>query len=315
MHVTPRKYGRTQIDAAIATIYRDAHAGRWGTFAIAGVSGVQADYDGVTVSGAARGSGAGRPGDAATATMDRLAAAATRATGVAVRVTAGDAPTMTTATRANDVSPFNAGGLIFSPSTSTMCSSGFSIRVSGVTHTTTARHCWQHDYRAHNGIADYGDGVVNSGNGAGREMSAPGSVLMFDGAWNNSAGLVKIVISFGDASLGDSVCVSGGNSGAHCNIKVDATQYSVNDGFGFVSMIRATQATGGAIAVAGGDSGGPVLVSASSSAIRAVGMIQAGSVTAACGSVRVATTCYKTIYFTSMRTVVSTIAGASLVVS
>lgn len=60
--------------------------------------------------------------------------------GVSVRVVPGVAATPLIG-RDTDLPPFDAGGLMFSPSLIAYCTSGFAIEYAGNPHTTTARHC------------------------------------------------------------------------------------------------------------------------------------------------------------------------------
>ncbi|RAZ34364.1 hypothetical protein DO944_00455 [Microbacterium sp. SMR1] len=92
----------------------------------------------------------------------------------------------------------------------------------------------------------------------------------------------------------------------------------IDDGYGMVSTISATQRTAGQIAIAGEDSGGSVFMNympPNDYNVSAIGMIQAGrdSVGTACGSVAYpGIECYRTVLFTSMRTALNNLPGASL---
>jgi hypothetical protein len=146
-------------------------------------------------------------------------------------------------------------------------------------------------------------------------MSQTGFYWMFNHGWNSTT--FSTVIGFQDLGVGDLVCTEGGNSGEHCDVKVTNLGVSINlnDGYGWFSSIVASQQTAGAIAVMGGDSGGPVMSLNNTSAgqVRAAGMIQAqGSAAASCPQARDQFPCSKTVYFTSMRTIVGSIPGATL---
>jgi hypothetical protein len=307
--IKQRRYGLKEIDAAIAATWRSAEQGAWQGFKISHIVGVDADYDGIVVWGEYSSS-------LRAATTEALGQAAAATAGIPVRVEPGTAAVPDVATRSNDYAAFNAGGYMISPTSGHTCSTGFSIWISSVRHTTTARHCTENNYRARDGSATYGTGVLNSGDGGARVLSQSGSSLMFDGAWNNSAGYTKTVDSFGDVGLNDYVCTSGGNSGVHCGIKVDATRVSFNDGFGSFSTIHGTQQNSGQIASIQGDSGGPVLTLAGAGRVHAAGMDQGHDLGVSnCGSVHDlgSNTCGRGVFFTSMRTIVNSISGASLV--
>ena len=309
--VQQRKYSLEQIDAAIDATWQQAAQGKWAGFKISDIAGIAADYDGITVNGA-------YTSTPAVQRAPQVRSLATETMGVPVQVVPG-VSVVPAIGRDTDFAPFNAGGYMLSPSTGTTCSSGFAISRSGSTHTTTARHCNKNDYQDRAASNKYGTGVVNSSDGGGRELSATGAALAFDGAYN-SQNFWKTVIGYEDLAVNDLVCTGGGNSGEHCNVKVTNLRVSFNDGFGSFSTIEGVQQTSGKIAAIQGDSGGPVisLAGTSSGQVRAAGMIQAvvspymtGS---ACGPVYDdgSNLCSRTVLFSSMRTVVNTISGASL---
>jgi hypothetical protein len=306
--VQRRKYSLQQIDAATSAIWRQAAQGKWAGFKISTIAGVAASDNGVTVTGTY--TGAQR--------APQVRSLATLTMGVPVHVVPGVAAVTATG-RDNDFAPFNAGGYMLSPSTGTTCSSGFAIFRSGATHTTTARHCNKNDYRDRAASNRYGTGVANSSDGGGRELSATGAALAFDGPYNSN-NFWKTVIGYEDLAVGNFVCTGGGNSGEHCNIKVTNLRVSFNDGFGSFSTIEGVQQTSGKIAAIQGDSGGPVisLTNTSSGQVRAAGMIQ-GIVSpfmtgSACGPVYDdgGNECSKTVLFSSMRTIINNLSGASL---
>jgi hypothetical protein len=309
--VQQRKYSLQQIDAATNAIWLQAAQGKWAGFKISAIAGVAASEDGITVTGTYTAAPAAQR-------APQVRSLATVTMGVPVHVVPGISAAPATG-RDNDFAPFNAGGYMLSPSSGTTCSSGFAISRSGATHTTTARHCWRHDYQDRAASNRYGDGVVNSSDGGGREMSATGAALAFDGPYNSN-NFWKTVIGYEDLAVNDFVCTGGGNSGEHCNIKVTNLSVSWNDGFGSFSNIEGVQQTSGKIAIIQGDSGGPVisLTNTSSGQVRAAGMMQAwigremtGS---ACGPVYDAgnNVCTSAVLFSSMRTIVNNIPGASL---
>lgn len=309
--VQHRKYTLRQLDAAINATWRQAAQGKWTGFKISDIAAVAAGHDGIVVNGTYTSVPAAQR-------APQVRSLATVTMGVAVRVVPGISVVSANG-RDNDFAPFDAGGYMISPSTSTTCSSGFAISISGRTHTTTARHCNKNDYRDRSASNTYGTGVENSGDGGGRVLSATGAALALDGPFNSN-NFSKVVIGFEDLAVNNFVCTGGGNSGEHCNIKVTNLRVSFNDGFGTFSTIEGVQQSSGAIAVIQGDSGGPVISLAGtvSGQVRAAGMIQ-GEISpfmtgSACGPVFDAGSnkCSKTVLFSSMRTVVNTISGASL---
>jgi hypothetical protein len=309
--VQPRSYSLQQLSAAAAAIWQQAAAGDWAGFQISAIAAVGSADDGITVEGTYTSA-------AATVRAPQVRSLATTVQGVPVHVVPGVSAS-TSYGRDTDFAPFNAGGYMVSPSTGHTCSSGFAIALNGVTHTTTARHCTLNDYQDRSASNTYGTGVLNSGDGGGRVLSAGGFQLAFDGAFN-SDNFFKTVIGFEDLAVNDFVCTGGGNSGEHCNVKVTNLVVFFNDGFGTFSTIEGVQQTSGGIAVIQGDSGGPVISLAGTvdGQVRAAGMIQGligGTTGAACGPVFDAggNLCSGTVLFSSMRTVVNSISGAALV--
>ncbi|GAA0706574.1 hypothetical protein Drose_15835 [Dactylosporangium roseum] len=310
--IKQRKFSRTQLLTAAQSAARSAGKGALTGFDVTSVATLDPDFDGVIV----RGNYLGASSKTRAARDATLAKGASAQIGVDVSVApSAGRITPAVATRSNDTAPFNAGGYMRSPSSGTVCTTGFGIWLNGVSRTTTARHCWRHDYRARDGSASYGDGLVNSGDGAARVMTTGGFYWMFDGAWNNSAGYKKTVIGYSDVSTGDLVCASGGNSGVRCAIEVRTMCVLFNDGMGFgnICTIQGHQQSNG-IAAIQGDSGGPVFTLGGTNQVRATGMIQAvqGGWTN-CAGVHDGggNICSDWMLFSSMRTINNSL-GASL---
>jgi hypothetical protein len=244
----------------------EATAGQASGFSISRIVGDPADYDGIEVDGTYSEAPSLAPGVRASAQAAATNAVAnwSRSAGVNVRVVTGmNAPALTVATRSNDFAPFNAGDYMRSNTSPSfaVCSTGFAIVYGGTNHTTTARHCNRSDWVARDNVyMSYGHPLVTTAGSAGLVLSATGSPLMFDGAWNNAAGYKKTVKGFTDIGRGAYVCDSGGNSGVHCGLWVYNMWDSINDGYGWVTAIDAQATNSPAIAVAGGDSGGPVFI-------------------------------------------------------
>lgn len=222
------------------------------------------------------------------------------------------------ATRGNDSPRFHAGAVMMS-SSGGMCTSGFSIIVNGVAKTTTARHCTATPYKSPGSGYSFGYTYTTSHAGLARVMNSAGRGRTWDGAWNDSSGFSKAVSGYRDVSLGDYVCTDGANSGVHCNVKVTAMKVAWDDGLGGgpANNILAVKQSSG-IAAIQGDSGGPVIFPYSTGKVGAVGMIQGirGTLStgSACGSGRFlgSNKCSKEVFFTSSRTMVSSIPGARL---
>lgn len=304
--VSDRPQSMAEIKAISARIWANEAKLKNAGFQLADVVGLQLDSPSITVEGTYTASeGAAAP---------KVKAIVDTASGTAVSVKGGVEARPTAAVRSNDWAPFNAGG--YMKNGTSVCSSGFALRVAGGNWTTTARHCVETPwYDRDNSATSYGSTRYVSSDGAARVLTATGSPYVFDGAWNNTAGYHKTVSGYADVSLGDHVCTSGGNSGVHCNIKITSMYVSFNDGYGNVANIRGDQQTAGQIAVIQGDSGGPVFVpNADGTHVGASGMIQ-GELYGDpynCGSVhdQGVNKCSWVVLFTSIRTIANALGGS-----
>jgi hypothetical protein len=317
VHVQHRTYSLRQLNAATAAVWKQAAEGRWAGFKISSIARISAANTGITVDGTYT---AVPPAQRA----PQVRSLATVVRGVPVRVVPGHAVTLT-AGRDADTAPFNAGGFMYGYYTGWWCSSGFAIWINGTSHTTTARHC--NDGNAAGDYVDandhtapsppptsqwYGKYVENSGDGGAMVMGNGGYFWMFNHGYNSTS--VSVVIGYEDLGINDLVCTEGGNSGEHCNVKVTNLSVILDDHHGKFSTILAQQ-TNGTIANMAGDSGGPVmsLANTSSGQVRAAGMIQATDVSSInCGAAYLPAACGSDVYFSSMRTIVNSIPGATL---
>lgn len=291
-------------------------------FEITGVQGVAADTSDIVVLGVPTDRSRSAQ-DVHAGSRDAAEDVAKSITGPQTRVsTVGGDIALTNGSRSEPTPPYWAGSAMqrHLPPTTDICSTGFSVLYNGSPRATTARHCDALPYTAPNGQGSFGNSLATSLDGALRVLSATGGPRMFDGPWDVgvNTGLEKGLYGLFDVGLNDYVCVSGATSGSHCNLQVTAMYVYIDDGYGMVSTISATQRTAGQIAIAGGDSGGSVFmnyVPPNDYNVSAIGMIQAGrdSVGTACGSVAYpGIECYRTVLFTSMTTALNNLSGASL---
>ena len=305
-------YTRASVDRATRLLLDPKNAARLGGFRVTSVAGPTVENDKLTVAGTVAGKTVTTAADISSRASS-MAPAAKSLTGLDATFTPGRASIPYT-TRSTDTGAKNAGGMIRG-SGGNGCTSGFGIKRSGYTWTTTARHCDDDSWRAWDldtSASQYGsryDADAGTGN---RLLTGDGFYWMFDGAWNNASGYHKTVNGLADVSQGTSVCSSGANSGVHCGLVVDNMRESFNDGYGSYSSIRVHAGSG--IAGAHGDSGGPILIPVSGGTyVKAVGMLQGSNEaqTSSCGSLRIATQCSAYIEFTSERVFLSNV-GATL---
>jgi hypothetical protein len=345
--VQHRKYSLQRLRAASAAIWKQAADGQWAGFRVSAIAAVSAKDTGLTVEGTYTSVPAARrapqvrslatvvdgvpvrvaPGHRVVPATLHVTPPATVARALAGHVVPGHPGTrFVNGSRDSDYAPFSGGGFMIGYYTGVGCSSGFSILINGNSHTMTARHCDDKNAQGDFVDADYASGAHPpptsrwygkylgfSGDGAAMIMGNTGFYSMFNRGYTSTTTLNDI--GFQDLGVGDLVCTEGGNSGEHCNVKVTNLLVDINDGYGTVATIQAHQQTSGAIAVMEGDSGGPVmaLYSVGKGQVRAAGMIQAGSSSpSSCPAAFLPAPCFQYVYFTSMRTVVDSISGASL---
>lgn len=307
-------YDRREMDAAVDRVWSlapqlEAESG----FRVDTIRGVDRDSGSIEVLGAYPADKEGRP--TVGTTQARLTQEVSAATDghVPVRVTAHapESVALATAGRQTDTSPFNAGAY-FIDGNGIPCSSGFGIIYQGSYRSTTARHCDNTSYRPRGGTSYTYNGVTKVDAGTGiKIVSSAGSSKAFIGAYSSNS--YKPVSKLVYVSLNAYVCTSGGNSGEHCGIKITDMSNSVSDGYGSFYNIEGTQTSTSAIAVAGGDSGGPVQVNATATSIGAVGIIQyqRNWRTSNCPAMRDADACGMIVGFSSIHSMFNN-TGASL---
>ncbi|MFI6847415.1 S1 family peptidase [Kitasatospora sp. NBC_00085] len=201
------------------------------------------------------------------------------ATGVETQVSYS--PVATDATRGEDSSPWWGGSGLQTPG-GTICSSGFGVtRSDGTPLLTTAYHCGDGTFHNWYNFAFVGstqmqdrldvDDIegIYTGNAVGNAV--------YEGPWNQSNDNARYVSGWGHNNVGDLICQSAANSGTHCGIKIDKTDYSFlgNNGVWRKVADHAYQTNPNDIAAVNGDSGGPVYSYDSAGKIVARGTITA----------------------------------------
>lgn len=214
--------------------------------------------------------------------------------GVPVDVVEGAPPVPTT--RQNDSPPWQGGGAMrFVGASTSYCTTGFAVlNSSGQGRLLSAAHC---DTTGDREIRDgTGNQEIAPGNAsvdiriAGIDSmiidpsASPGTIgKVFGGAFNQAAGTAKYEYhvggsgGVGSAQEGDEVCLSGANSGEHCNKTITDGTYLLdcpgNPSLNCNAFVYGA-ATG--ITVAQGDSGGPIYVERSDGRVGARGIQSAG---------------------------------------
>ncbi|WP_406097288.1 S1 family peptidase [Kitasatospora purpeofusca] len=219
------------------------------------------------------------------------------------------AASVATATRHSDASPWSAGAELTTPGNG-WCTSGFGGWRGTTAVLLTASHCGT------SGTYRTGAGAV-VGTAADSDTGLDTTVVdvtgspsgkYFDGGWDDGTGFAKRVVGAGRNNVGDLVCASGAMSGVHCSLRITATDVAAEvNGQWRTDLDTATRTDDSTVAVAKGDSGGPVVASVNGGAdMQARGIISAGTGNpVVCGSVAAQTTCWDSLRFVPIGPIVS----------
>ncbi|MFJ4671544.1 chymotrypsin family serine protease [Kitasatospora purpeofusca] len=242
------------------------------------------------------------------ATPGEVSARAAAIAGVPVTAVA-TAVSVATATRHSDTSPWSAGAELTTPGNG-WCTSGFGGWRGTKAVLLTASHCGT------SGTYRTGTGAVvgtatDSDTGLDTtviDVDGSPSGKYFDGGWDNASGYAKRVVGAGRNNVGDLVCASGAMSGIHCSLKITATDVAAEvNGQWRTDLDTATRTDDSTVAVAKGDSGGPVVASINGGAdMQARGIISAGTGNpVVCGSMAAPTTCWDSLRFVPIAPIVA----------
>ncbi|MEV8326627.1 hypothetical protein [Kitasatospora sp. NPDC056731] len=187
-------------------------------------------------------------------------------------------------TRGEDSEPWYGGAGIHQPAGGTICSTGFGVykpSAQGKNFVTTAWHCGAGSYETwyshqYMGYANEGDGnAADDTIGIIPRDSQHSGGYVYGGPWNESSGYALQVSGFGGNNVGDYVCHSAANSGAHCGLRVlqvDRQIQGPNKVWRkFADQVVQTDPND--IAAANGDSGGPVVTELGGGKLQARGTI------------------------------------------
>lgn len=275
------------------------------------VIGDDPKFNGLVVKTAYTDGGISDGRSASSAQLDSVAQQAAAVSGYPVQVVLGDTYHAGT-TRDTDTPQFNAGGLMIHGGS--ICSNAFAIKISGVSYTSTARHCTAVPWTGRDSSTSYGTTKQVDNTTQWRYLTTAGFYWMFDGSYSTSS--YKTVNGYTDVGVGDYVFTSGGNSGTHANLKVNNVSVQWNDGYGVASLIDASPSNN-TVSFVAGDSGGPVFgYHADNVTVGAAGMMQYYSTTptGGCGAMHDGgNPCGSHTGFTSAHATVNTTSGASLV--
>jgi hypothetical protein len=227
--------------------------------------------------------------------------------GLPVEVHLADGPIVPT-TRQNDSAPWQGGGAMADSTGDDYCSTGFAIVLSnGQGRLLSSSHCdisKALGATIRDGVGDRIGDLANRDNSLDSELidpdASPATIgKVFGGAWNELPSSPAYQHFVGGASApveGQDICTSGARSGEHCGRTIRATSVDFDCGHTFPCTGFRASGPPDTVAVARGDSGGPMYVHRSDGTEGARGIITAGEDVTPCGSVAEPTTCFVKVY-------------------
>lgn len=252
-------------------------------------------------------------------TFNQTAAEQTLSAAAGVPVTIVQEPPDEATARKNDNSPWKGGARLTSGATS--CSSGFGIVIGNTQALLTAAHCFAINAAVSNGgnaignVATRFSGTAAPPGGPDSEaiaINAPGQAsgkVYVGGVADATEGTIQVT-QVGTTLVNQFVNTSGSFSGENDQLRVTRTniRVRVGDGAGgvfFVQPVSQAVATvnkmGVLVAVAAGDSGGPVIRRHIGQPVSGMGTIISGGLGAIPCMVYDARTCYRRVTFNSLR--------------
>lgn len=217
--------------------------------------------------------------------MDQTVAASelSRSLGVPVEVRAGQE--WVSQTRRNDSAPWQGGGQLRFAANGNFCTAGFAVLTSGgAGRLLTAGHCNPGAASRVNDGAGEQIAAANTSRFDGNfdsllidPSASPGTVgKVFGGAWNAGTTASRYQLHVGGSaapSVGDTVCISGANSGEHCGRTITDTGVTYDcSGRVCTGFIY----SGSGVTSVGGDSGAPVYAMRSDGRVSARGIHSGG---------------------------------------
>jgi hypothetical protein len=115
---------------------------------------------------------------------------------------------------------------------------------------------------------------------------------VYFGPWNGGFASNKAVAGATASFVGGWVCTTGAATGEHCNVKITATNVSING----VNTVQVKE-QGGLTAAGKGDSGGPVVTVLLGGKVHAKGTISFGNNQVPCPAGSPSSACFKTVYY------------------
>jgi trypsin len=215
-----------------------------------------------------------------------------------------------------DWCPFSGGATFTFPRGGgrSRCTTGWPVEASGVPggsdpqYLLTAGHCGSDGLAVTNSVsAPMGTVEKDTDSRDIMLVKAPAAASIFVGAWSSNT--LKPVGGTAGNHVGEYVCTSGAVSGSHCNLRIEATNALITltppTGASYpVAPMVIAASHDGSVAVAGGDSGGPVTTNAfQPSSVYGVGTISGGDLDIRCpqGTVAQTTPCYQRVTYAPLQ--------------
>lgn len=244
------------------------------------------------------------PGSSTMSDNEGAQVAFEQATDLPFRVIPGEVNRMPMS-RQNDSAPWQGGGAM---ETWNRCSTGFAVKTaSGRGLLVSASHC---GYAVGATVKDGAGDVI--GTVAYRKgpdidtilidpVSSPATVgKVFGGPWNAATTHSNYqfwVAGMAAPSTAENVCTSGATSGMHCGLDVYATGVNFPCGAQLEHQCQGFRAKTSGVAIATGDSGGPIFYRRTDGRVGARGIMSNGIGTepTSCGSMAISTECRSSI--------------------
>jgi hypothetical protein len=183
------------------------------------------------------------------------------------------------------------------------CSTGFSLKFTSLFGTSpyyrmlSAGHCGSNGTAVTDGGGDSLGTLTGDDDSVDLLLIKPNAGVslagrVYVGPWNAGLASNKAIAAATASIVGGWVCTSGAATGEHCNVKITATNVSVNG----VNTVQIKEQAG-LVAGGKGDSGGPVVAATLGGKVNAKGTISFGNGPVACPAGSPSSACFKTVYY------------------
>jgi hypothetical protein len=206
--------------------------------------------------------------------------------------------------RQDDCSPYWGGAKYIVGGS--WCSTGFSLKFTSFFGTSpyyrmlSAGHCSSNGVAVSDGGGDPMGTITGDADAVDLLLIKPNNGVslggkVYVGPWNAGTASNKAIAGATASIVGGWVCTTGAATGEHCNVKITATNVSMNG----VNTVQVKEQAG-LTAGGKGDSGGPVVAATLGGKVNAKGTISFGTNPVACPAGSPSPACFKTVYYVSI---------------